>query len=65
MQTQKNKTKKTKTVGEEEQVSTKLANGMGGFMNEGSLEGWKMQKHVQTNVEDGALVSCNVYEEQM
>jgi len=35
--------------------STKLANGMGGVMNEGGLEGWKMQKHVQTNVEDCAL----------
>jgi hypothetical protein len=34
-------------------------------MNEGSLKGWKMQKHVQANVEDGALVSCNVNEEQV
>jgi len=28
-----------------------LADGMGDVMNEGSLEGWKMQKHVQMNVE--------------
>jgi hypothetical protein len=38
---------------------------MGGVMNEGGLEGWKMQKHVQVNVEDGALALCNVNEEQM
>jgi hypothetical protein len=60
MQTQK----KTRTIGKEEQASTKLANGMGGVMSEGSLEGWKMQKHVQANVEDGALAQCNVNEEQ-
>jgi hypothetical protein len=34
-------------------------------MNEGNLEGWKTQKHVQESVEDGALVPCNVNEEQM
>jgi hypothetical protein len=28
---------------------------MGGVMNEGGLEEWNMQKHVQANVEDGAL----------
>jgi hypothetical protein len=38
--------KKTKVVGEEEHASTKMANGMGGVMSEGGLEGWKMQKHV-------------------
>jgi hypothetical protein len=48
-----------------EQASTKLANGMGGVMNEGGLEGWKMQKHVQASVEDGALVQSNVNEEKM
>ncbi len=34
-------------------------------MNEGGLEGWKMLKHVQANVEDGALALCNVNEEQV
>jgi hypothetical protein len=34
-------------------------------MNEGGLEGWKMQKHMQANVEDGALALCNVNEEQV
>jgi hypothetical protein len=53
------------TVGEEEQASTKLVDGMGGVMNEGGLERWKMQKHMQTNVEDGALALCNVNEEQV
>ncbi len=57
--------KKERIVGEEEQTSTKLANGMGGVMNERGLEGWKMQKHVQESVEDGALAPCNVNEEQM
>jgi hypothetical protein len=38
--------KKTNIVGEEEQTSTKLANGMGVVMNERGLEGWKMQKHL-------------------
>jgi hypothetical protein len=38
---------------------------MGGVMNEVGLEGWKMQKHVQASVEDGALAQCNVNEEQM
>jgi len=33
-----------------------LVDGMGSVMNEGAFEGWKMQKHVQMNVEDGALV---------
>jgi hypothetical protein len=45
------KLKKTKIVGEQERISIKLADGMGGVMSEGSLEGWKMQKHVQMNVE--------------
>jgi len=45
-------------------VSIKLADGMGGVMN-GGLEGWKMQKHVQMSVEDGALAQCNVNEEQV
>jgi hypothetical protein len=34
-------------------------------MNEGGLEGWKMQKHMQANVEDGALAPCNINEEQV
>ncbi len=34
-------------------------------MNEGGLEGWKMQKHVETNAKDGALVLCNVNEKQV
>jgi len=38
---------------------------MGGVMNERGLEGWKMQKHVQVIVEDGALTPCNVNEEQV
>jgi hypothetical protein len=38
--------KKTRTTREEEQASTKLANGMGGVTNEKVLEGWKMQKHM-------------------
>jgi hypothetical protein len=38
---------------------------MGGVMSEGGLEGWKMQKHLQVNVEYGALVLCNVNEEQV
>jgi hypothetical protein len=45
--------------------STKLVDGMGGVMSERGLEGWKMQKHVQANVEDGALAPCNVNEEQV
>ncbi len=57
--------KKTRTIGEEEHASTKLPNGIGGVMNEGGLEGWKMQKHVQMNVENGALALYNVNEEQM
>jgi hypothetical protein len=54
--------KKTRIVEEEEQASTKLANGMGGVMNERGLEGRKMQK---MNVDDGALAHCNVNEKQM
>jgi hypothetical protein len=42
MQTQK----KTRIARKEEQASTKLANGMGGVMNEGGLEGWNIQKHM-------------------
>jgi hypothetical protein len=57
--------KKTKIVGEEEQTSTKLADGIGGVMSEGGLEGWKMQKHMQANIEDGALAPHNVNEEQV
>jgi hypothetical protein len=38
---------------------------MGGVMNERGLEGWKIQKHVQVNVEDGALAQCNVNDEQV
>jgi hypothetical protein len=34
--------KKTKIAEEKEQASIKLADGMGGVMSEGSLEGWKM-----------------------
>jgi hypothetical protein len=54
-----------KKQGEEEHPSTKLADGMGGVMNEGGLEGWKLQKHMQVNVEDGALDQCSVNEEQV
>jgi hypothetical protein len=61
MQTQK----KTRITRKEEQASTKLGDGMGGVMNEGGLEGWKIQKHMQENVKDGALAPCNVNEEQM
>jgi hypothetical protein len=57
--------KKTRITKEEEQNSTKLADGIRGVMNEGGLEGWKMQKHVQESVEDDALAPCNVNEEQM
>jgi hypothetical protein len=57
--------KKTRTTREEEQASTKLANGMGGVTNENGLEGWKMQKHMQASVEDGALILYNVNEEQV
>jgi len=57
--------KKKRITGEEEEASIILANGMGGVMNEGGLEGWKMLKHVQANVEDGALALCNVNEEQV
>jgi len=42
-----------------------LADGMGGVMNKGGLERWKMQKCVQTNVEDGALALCNVNDKQV
>jgi hypothetical protein len=38
---------------------------MGGVTKEEGLEVWKMQKHVHLNVEDGALVPCNVNEEQV
>jgi hypothetical protein len=38
---------------------------MGGVMNEGGLEALKMQKHMQANVEDGALAPCNFNEEQV
>ncbi len=34
-------------------------------MSEEGLKGWKMQKHMQTNVEDGALTLCNVNGEQV
>ncbi len=34
--------KKTRTIGVEEHVVTKLANGIGGVMSEGGFEGWKM-----------------------
>ncbi len=34
-------------------------------MNQRGLEGWKMQRHMQVSVEDGALVLCNVNEEQV
>jgi hypothetical protein len=34
-------------------------------MNQRGLEGWKMQKHMQVNVEDGALAPCNINEEQV
>ncbi len=54
-----------KKQGEEEQTSTKLVDGMGGVINEGGLEGWKMQKHMQVNVEDDALDQCNINEEQV
>ncbi len=37
---------------------------MEGVMDEGNLEGRKMQQ-VQSSVEDGALTLCNVNEEQM
>ncbi len=37
---------------------------MGGVMN-GGLEWWKTQKNVQMSVEDGALVQCNVNQEQV
>jgi hypothetical protein len=57
--------KKTRIVGEEEQASTKLADGMGGVMSERGLEAWKMQKHMQVSVEDDALAQCNVNEEQV
>jgi hypothetical protein len=46
---------RTRTVKKEDHASTKLVDGMGSVMSEGGLEGWKMQKHVQTSVEDGAL----------
>jgi hypothetical protein len=36
---------------------------MGGVTSGKGLEGWKMQKHMQVNVEDGALTLCNVNEE--
>ncbi len=45
--------------------STKLIDGMGGVMSERDLEEWKMQKHMQANVEDGGLAPCNVNEEQV
>jgi len=38
---------------------------MGGVTNEKGLEGRNMQKHMQMSVEDGALILCNVNEEQM
>jgi len=59
------KSKKTRTTREKEQASTKLANGMGGVTNEKGLKRWKMQKHMQANVKDGALTLCNVNEKQM
>jgi len=34
-------------------------------MSEGGLEGLRMQKHMQVNVEDDALDSCNVNEKQV
>jgi len=57
--------KEAMTIKEKDQASTKLVNGMGGVMNEGGLEGWKMEKHVQASVENGALAQCNVNEEKM
>jgi hypothetical protein len=57
--------KKTRITGEEEQASTKLVDGMGGVMSERGLEGWKMQKHKQMNVENGLLAQCNVNEVQV
>jgi hypothetical protein len=57
--------KKTRIVGKEEQVSTKLAYGMGSVMSEGGLEAWKMQNHMQVNIENGSLAQCNVNEEQV
>ncbi len=38
---------------------------MGGVTKEEGLEGWKMQKHVHLNVDNGALISYNVNEEQV
>ncbi len=55
---------KTRNIRKEE-ASTISADGMEGVMNEGGLDGWKMQKHVEANVEDGALALCNVNEEQV
>jgi hypothetical protein len=57
--------KKARIVRKEEQASTKLVDGMGSVTSEEGLEGWKMQKHMQANVEDGALTLCNVNEEQV
>jgi hypothetical protein len=55
--------KKPRIDGDGEHASTKLVDGIGGVMSEGSLEGWNMQKHMQVNVEDGALAQCNANEE--
>jgi hypothetical protein len=38
---------------------------MGVVMSEVGLEGGNMQEHMQVNVEDNALVLCNVNEEQV
>jgi hypothetical protein len=38
---------------------------MRGVISEGGLNGLKMQKQMQAIVEDGALVPCNVNEEQV
>jgi hypothetical protein len=57
--------KKKSSVGEKEHASSKLTDGMGGVMSERGLEAWKMQKHMQASVEDGALAQCNVNEEQV
>lgn len=56
--------KKTRIGGEEQQATTKLVDGMGNVMDEGDLEGEKMQQ-VQARVEDDALAPCNVKEEQV
>jgi S-adenosylmethionine hydrolase len=58
------KLEKTRIGGEEQQVTIELVDGMGSVMDEGDLEGKKMQQ-VQASVEDGALAPCNVKEKQV